>query len=387
MHPDRKRTPEGIEIRHRTRCRIHEGKRCNCSPAYRAKVMRNGDLVKRTFPSLAAARKWRTQAANALEDGTLKGDTTTSVKEAADQFIAGARSGSIRNRVGSPYKPASVRGYDRSLHLHVLPALGHLRLTDVRRRHVQTLVDDLIESGLAGSTVRNACDPLRRIFDRALKRDLVAVDPTDGIEWPASSRSRDRVADPKEAQRLLEALPEDARALWATALYSGLRRGELRALRWTAVDFDKGVLSVERGWDDVEGDQEGKTRAARRRVPLVPELRTRLRSHQLASGLRDSALVFGVSAGEPFDPSTVRRRALKAWRNAGLKPIGLHECRHSFASLMIAAEVNIKALSTYMGHTSVATTLDLYGHLLPNSEDEAAKRLQSFLDRERGETA
>ncbi|HEX2161413.1 MAG TPA: tyrosine-type recombinase/integrase [Thermoleophilaceae bacterium] len=349
--------------------------------------MRDGEILRRTFGSLAAAKKWRVQATNALEDGTLKGDVKTSVDDAAREFIDGARSGLIRNRVGQPYKPASVRGYDRSLRLHVLPALGHLRLSHVRRRHVQDLVDDLMANGLAGSTVKNACDPLRRIFDRALKRDLIAVDPTDGIEWPASSRCRDRIATPAEAQRLLDALPEDDCALWATALYAGLRRGELRALRWSAVDFGKKVINVERGWDDVGGDQEGKTRAARRRVPLVPDLRKLLRAHELATGRRGSDLVFGISETVPFEPSTLRRRALKAWRDADFRPIGLHECRHTFASLMIAADVNIKALSTYMGHTSVTTTLDLYGHLLPNAEDEAADRLQSFLDRQRGETA
>jgi site-specific recombinase XerC len=89
----------------------------------------------------------------------------------------------------------------------------------VRRADVQDLVDWLIGRGLAGSTVRNALDPLRRIFDRALKRDLVAIDPTDGIDWPATSRKRDRVAPLQGARALIAALPETDRAVWATAMY------------------------------------------------------------------------------------------------------------------------------------------------------------------------
>jgi integrase len=81
-----------------------------------------------------------------------------------------------------------------------------------------------------------------------------------------------------------------------------------------------------------------------------------------------------------FDPSTVSDRARKAWARAGLSPIGLHECRHTFASLMIAAGVNAKALATYTGHASVTITFDLYGHLMPGNEEEAAGLLDALLD-------
>jgi integrase len=185
----------------------------------------------------------------------------------------------------------------------------------------------------------------------------------------------------------LSALPNDARALWATALLAGLRRGELRALRWRDIDLDENVLRIERGWDDVEGEQDGKTRAARRTVPLVGDLRALLVAQRLATGRSGGDLVFGITADEPFDPSTIRRRALKAWKSAGLTPIGLHECRHTFASFLIASDNNIKAISTYMGHASVTITIDRYGHLLPDATDESRMRLQSFLDRQRKDTA
>jgi integrase len=100
--------------------------------------------------------------------------------------------------------------------------------------------------------------------------------------------------------------------------------------------------------------------------------------HKLRSG-RHVGLVFGTSYTQPFTPSNVRKRANTAWMRAGLKPIGLHECRHTFASLMIAAGVNAKALSTYMGHSSVTITLDRYGHLMPGSESEAADLLDAYL--------
>src|SRR5207253_8928901 len=92
-------------------------------------------------------------------------------------------------------------------------------------------------------------------------------------------------------------------------------------------------------------------------------------------------LVFGRAARDPFNPATVNNRARRAWAAARLVPIGLHEARHTYASLMIAAGVNAKALSTYMGHSSVTITYDRYGHLMPGNEDEAAAHLDAYLAR------
>jgi integrase len=90
--------------------------------------------------------------------------------------------------------------------------------------------------------------------------------------------------------------------------------------------------------------------------------------------------VFGSKPDHPFTPTAVQRRAETAWRRAELAPVTLHECRHTFASLMIAAGVNAKALSTYLGHSSISITFDRYGHLMPGNESEAAGLLESYLE-------
>lgn len=351
--------------------------------SYRAEVFdsRTGQKIRKTFPTLAAARNWRQDTQSALRKGAILAPTATTVRQAADDFLEGIQAGRYLSRSGRRYKPQTVRDYRANLNRYVLDHFGDKRLSDVRRADVQEWVDELVGRGLAGSTVKNAADPLRRIFDRALKRDLIAVDPTDGIDWPSSASKRDRIASPDEGRKLLAALPETDRPVWATAMYAGLRSGELRALRWDDVDLAANIIRVERGWDDVEGAQDGKTDSARRRVPLIPELRKVLVAHQLATGRRGADLVFGRTTTEAFYRSTVRSRALRAWKAAKLQPIGLHECRHTFASLLIASGVNIKAVSTYMGHAQVSITLDLYGHLMPNAEAEAAEQLQAYLDR------
>jgi integrase len=205
--------------------------------------------------------------------------------------------------------------------------------------------------------------------------------PCTGLELPAVRGKRDRIASPEEAAQLLAALPEDDRPLWATALYAGLRRGELMELRWTDVDLGTGLIRVERAWDPKEQEVvETKSRAGRRRVPVAGVLREYLITHKLRSG-RTDGLVFSVDGEKRLNYSGVVRRALRPWRAAELEPIGLHECRHTFASLMIAAGVNAKALSTYLGHANIAITLDRYGHLMPGNEDEAAGLLDAYLTR------
>jgi integrase len=214
-----------------------------------------------------------------------------------------------------------------------------------------------------------------------MARGDVAVNPTSGIELPAVRGRRDRIASPEEAAKLVAALPrEHDRAVWATGLYAGLRLGELRALRWEDVDLTGGVLRVERSWDAREGVVEPKSRSGRRTVPIPAVLRSDIAGHRLRSG-RTTGLVFGQGNGRAFNVTSLRDRALVAWTKAGLLPIKLHECRHTFASLMIAAGVNPKALSTFMGHASITITLDQYGHLFPGSEEEAAELLDAYLDR------
>jgi len=154
------------------------------------------------------------------------------------------------------------------------------------------------------------------------------------------------------------------------------------ALRWEDTDLAGGLIHVRHGWDLSDGQIDLKSRAGRRRVPIVPALRDHLIDHRLLTG-RAEGFVFGRDADRVFDPRLVSARGDSAWKAAKLQRITLHECRHTFASLMIAAGVNAKALSTFMGHANISITLDRYGHLMPGSEAEAAKLLDAYLTAQR----
>ncbi|MFN8164214.1 MAG: tyrosine-type recombinase/integrase [Solirubrobacterales bacterium] len=115
-------------------------------------------------------------------------------------------------------------------------------------------------------------------------------------------------------------------------------------------------------------------------MPLARPLRLLLAEHKLKVGESSAeALVFGRPDGRPLAADALIERSRKRWQARGLCPIGLHECRHTYAAFMIAAGVNAKALSAYMGHSSITMTLDRYGHLTPGNEEEAAGMLERYL--------
>ena len=377
------KTP-GIEARHARTCRSREeGGRCNCQPTYQAHVFdrRTGKRIRKTFDTITGAKQWRQDAQVALRRGTMRAPKPTTVQEAAEMLVAGMRDGSILDRSGKPYKPSTMRGYEHTLRKYIIPALGAQRVTGVRRRDLQDLIEQLRAKGLGPSTIANTLDPLRVIFRRAMRRDEIAVDPTDGLELPAVRGKRDRIESPERAGDLIAALPDDERAFWSVALFAGLRRGELRGLQWVSIDFAAGVIRVERAWDDQTGPIDVKSDAGRRAVPMAGPVRRELAAHKLRTGRDGEDLVFGRTPTEPFFASTVRARARKAWEAAGLEPLTPHEARHCAISYFIAAGLDWKQISTWAGHGDVRQTWNRYGHLVPGGEREAADRLSAYLER------
>jgi len=378
--------------------RVHSrgctGRACRCG--YQASVysVRDRKKTRKSFELLGEAKTWREDMSGAVREGRRVAATKTTVKQAAETMLAGMRDGTLKNRSGHSFKPSTTRRYELAVRLHIEPVLGHLKLSDVSRAHVKELVKRWVRAGMVASSVRNNLDPLRVIFREAIEDGQVSLDPIAGMKLPTGRGRRERVADRAEAQVLIDALDESDRALWACAFYGGLRRGELRALKWSDVDFGAGVIRVERGWDDEEGEQATKTEAGVRRVPLAGALRKLLVAYKLASRRHDDALVFGRTAELPFIPSTVRARALAAWKAENerrvkdaqdpeqvelLRPITLHEARHSAASYLIEAGLNDLELTSMIGHSDPRTTKLIYGHLFPDSSEKVAAKLDAYL--------
>ncbi len=205
----------GIRVRHARSCNAKNGGRCSCKPTFQAQAYdaQAGRQVWRTFPTISAAKLWRSDAQVALRKGTLRAPTAKTVSEAAEQLIKGAHDGSILDRSGKPYKPSTARGYEQMLRAYILPVLGPRKLSSVLRRDIQDFADELREQGLSPSTINNIVDPLRVIFRRAIRRDEIAIDPTNDLDMPAIRGRRDRIEPPEKAHELLAALPASEKAV------------------------------------------------------------------------------------------------------------------------------------------------------------------------------
>jgi site-specific recombinase XerC len=236
--------------------------------------------------------------------------------------------------------------------------------------------------------------PVRVLCRHAIERDELLLNPTTNLRLPVANGRRERVASPQEAAELIAALPEEDWALWSTACYAGLRRGELRGLRWDDVDLERNVISVQRGWDEHEGEIEPESSKGRRTVPIAEPLRLVLLEHKARTGRRGSDFVFGRTASLPFTPTHVRKRALRAWAAAAvgaflrsegssLEPIGLRDLRHSYVSLMHDAGFSLERVGDYIGHSSAYMT-DRYRHLLDGHETEAADVFSAYLEAQSG---
>lgn len=425
----KKPTHTGIRVRHSRGCPkgADEKATCRCSPTYeawafdrRAPVIgkdgehardangkpRYGVKLRKSFPTLAAAKSWRADSVSAMGKGALRVQTRMTLRDAGDAWIEGAKARQILTRSGHPYKPSAIRGYEADLKKYVYDDLGALRLAEIRRADVQALVDRLVGKGLSGSKVRNALMPLRAIIRYALERDDLHVNPCANLRLPAIGGTRDRVATPEEASALLAVLPEDERALWATAFYGGLRRGELRALAVEHVDLKAQTIRVERSWDESAGFIDPKSAKGTRVVPIPGTLKTYLAEHLARTGRRGDDLIFGRTASAPFVATGVRKRALAAWAShwaCGCKiaasatgekacrqhkvgrftPIGLHEARHTYVSLMFCAGVPLEAIGDLVGHAGTYVT-ERYRHLLPDSGSVAAAKLDAYLSKANG---
>jgi integrase len=381
--PSPKRKPEGIEVRHSDPCKIHAGGDCSCTPSYRAYVYdrATGKKVRQAFATLGEAKAWRAKTTTKRDSGRTIAPSKTTLRQAAEQWLEEAEAGRRRTRSGSPYKPSALRGYRHDLQKTVLPELGAHPLSAIRRGDFQRLVDRLVGDGYSRSKISNIVTAAQVVYRDAIQRDDdLELNPCVGLRLPAGGRSRQRAASVTEVGELIGALPLEDRALWATAAFAGLRRGELRALRLDDVDLANGIIHVRHSWDDVEGEVLPKSKAGIRTVPIVPQLRDHLVELKTRTGRSGLDFVFGPTPDRPFAPTQVAKFAAQAWaQHPQLKPIGLHEMRHTFVSLMHAAGFTLEEIAPYAGHSAASMT-EQYKHLISGHEQDTGDRFAAYLE-------
>lgn len=290
-------------------------------------------------------------------------------------------------------KPLSQVSYAQDIRLHLAPALGAQKLARLSAQAVQRFLADKLTAGAAPASVRHMYNVLHRALADAERLGLVARNVCDLVQVPRVTRAEIHPLTGEQLRALLAACRgHRLEALYTLALATGMRRGELCALRWADVDLDAGAIHVRRtvAWIDgrwVYG--EPKSAKGRRRILLAAPAVEALRAHrarQLAERLAlgpawaEGDLVFASEVGTPLSKTTVVYRGLRPLlTRAGLPLIRFHDLRHTCATLLLGARVNPKVVSELLGHSSVAITLDVYAHVLPDMQQDAAEVMGSFM--------
>jgi integrase len=307
-----------------------------------------------------AAEAWLHDVLDQAQRGTLPEQATsgTTVAEAAEEWLRYIEEDRLR-------KPSTVKGYRWMVNAQILPAFGTRRLVDVTTAEIERWVMSM--SGRPSSR-RKALVLLRGIFGRARKAFGLAHNPVADVEKPPVRQSGDiEVFSPKEVWALVRAAgDEQDAAIYLMAAFTGMRRGELLALRWRDVDFERSSVRVRASYyaGALTTPKSGKVRT----VPLAPNAADALRGLQAQrEPLDEDDLVFVGPRGAYVDGSALRRRYKQALDRAGLRRLRFHDLRHTFGTRMIA-KADIRRVQEWMGHADVQTTMK-YLHYVPREED------------------
>ncbi len=290
-------------------------------------------------------------------------------------------------------RPKTWLRYEQLLRLHAVHEIGNVPLARLSPQHLQRLYASRLKAGLSPGSVVQLHAVLRRAFGQASRWGLVPRNVVSLVTPPRRSRREMETFSPDQAKAFLAAAEGDRlEALYVLALNTGMRQGELLALRWKDVDPDAGVLQVRA---TLQRTREGfvfaepKTASSRRQVALTRSAVEALRRHRawqieerlrLGAAWEDGDLVFANEVGQPIEATALLRRSFyPLLERADLPRIRFHDLRHTAATLLLGQGVHPKIVSEMLGHSQIAITLDLYSHVTPTMQRQAVEALEAAL--------
>ena len=281
-------------------------------------------------------------------------------------------------------RPTSRVRLEGIVRTHVLPAFGNVALSEVGNAAIRKWVASIAEAGLGPSTARKSFNALAQMMRAAISDRRIAFNPCEDVPLPPEHFGEQRFLTSAEVEDLALVIEERFSAFVLLAAYGGLRFGELAGLRRRNVDALRGRVTVSETLVEANGELSfgpPKTRRSRRTIPLPRRVATALRDHLDRYVAPDpGALVFTGSKGAPLRRAGFRRCYwLPALRRVGLDGLKVHELRHTFVALWVAAGRNPKEVSVAAGHSTVAFTLDRYGHLYETTDEDVQDRLDALL--------
>jgi len=343
---------------------------------------------KRRYISGKKREDVRDKLAKALSDradGLVFEVGTMTVGEYLDRWL-----GDVRDTV----RKSTHEGYEYAVRPHIKPALGRIKLKDLNPAQIRWFYRDRLDFGLAPATVHKQHVVLHKALKAAVADGLIPRNAAAGLKLPRITREEIDPLTEEESRRLLEAVRgERLEALYVLALNTGMRQGELLALKWEDVDLEGGRLRVRRTLTHADKAfvlGEPKTKNSRRTIRLTKGTISALQAHlsrqleeieKMGSLYQLGGQIFATEAGTIINPSNLRNRSFKPLLAKGALPqIRFHDLRHTCATLLLSKDVNVKVVSEMLGHASISITLDIYSHLLPDMQEKAVEALEEMLN-------
>jgi integrase len=289
-------------------------------------------------------------------------------------------------------RPHTWSQYSSGVHFHIAPILGNITLKDLQADMIQQFYEFKLKLGAGKRTVEILHSILHRALEQAVKMGIIGRNPTDATNPPRPSEKEMKFLDESQVSQLLLAAKGDRdEALYFLAIATGLRQSELLGLQWSDLDWQKQTLTVQRQAKR-EGRNDGyfaplKTRSGRRTLVLGKKMIERLREHydrqrleiRLGKNWKNLDLIFPSTTGTPQNQANLYRHFLGLVERAGLPRIRFHDLRHTAASLMLNHGVPVIIVSRRLGHSKVSITLDIYGHMFPEMQNEAAEMIDDLI--------
>jgi integrase len=330
------------------------------------------------------AEKALTRLLGEVDEGRIVASASMTMNELIDRWLAVKR---------QSVEPSTMINYEWVARKYVRPGLGPRKVDGLRAMDLDMLSSELSGRGLSARTVRICHTVLRQSLDQARRWGFIAHNPA--IDASPPPQRRDEVIPPSVEQvlRILDAAhdedPDFGTYLWLKSA-TGCRRGEVCAVRWTDIDLERAELAVRRSVVQLGQElreKDTKTHQSRRialdpaTVALLRQHRLRQRELMLALGVRlaDDALLLGSPEGRPWRPDVVTNRFGRLRSTLDLEHVRLHDLRHFVASVLIDGGIPISTVSSRLGHSQISTTLNLYTHALPATDQRAAAYLGDLL--------
>ena len=291
-------------------------------------------------------------------------------------------------------RPSSYLTYRGYIDNHIKPYIGNISLSKLTTLDLQTLYKKLLAEGrverieaqkqpkgLSAKTVRNIHQIISSALKLAVEQRLIARNPADGCALPKAERKEMQTLPVEQLTSFLrEAKDSGVFALYYIDLTTGLRRGELLGLKWSDIDLEKGDLRVQRQIGRINGkiiEMPLKTKNAYRTLPLSADAIDVLMQQRRKTG--NSEWVFPSPTGGPMSPDSVLHMLHRVLKRAGLPKVRFHDLRHTFATMALQNGVDVKTVSSVLGHYSAGFTLDTYAHVTTDAQLKAAQTMGSIL--------